>query len=186
MALDNYNDLSQGNNGYQFEYYCTHCNRRWKSEFKANRLGQFTSLLANISEFINGTRQVSNNSHKLSSLRAEGAYKAALEASQEQAAQMYVACGVCDHIVCNNCFNASEQACEPCVQRQNHGDGGRADSAVRGGSGPACPNCSTPNGGGRFCAECGFDMASTHKSCPGCGGMCERSTRFCADCGHGF
>jgi predicted amidophosphoribosyltransferase len=41
-------------------------------------------------------------------------------------------------------------------------------------------------GGGRFCAECGFDMASTHKSCPGCGTMCARAARFCPDCGHGF
>lgn len=190
MALDNYNDLSQGNNGYQFEFYCAHCNRRWKSEFQANRLGQFTSLLANISQFINGTRQLSNNSHKLSGMRADSAYRSALKDAQGQAAHMYVACGVCDHVVCNNCFSAQEQACERCVEQQAHGHGGRSEAgsapSAHGSSGPACPNCSTPSGSGRFCAECGFDMASTHKSCPGCGSMCERATRFCADCGHGF
>ena len=49
-----------------------------------------------------------------------------------------------------------------------------------------CPNCQTPSQGGRFCHECGFDMASTHKSCPGCGSVMPRAARFCTDCGHGF
>jgi hypothetical protein len=49
-----------------------------------------------------------------------------------------------------------------------------------------CPNCQTPSQGGRFCHECGFDMASTHKSCPACGATMMRQARFCTDCGHGF
>jgi membrane protease subunit (stomatin/prohibitin family) len=53
-------------------------------------------------------------------------------------------------------------------------------------SSSACPNCRTPSSGGRFCGECGFDMASTHKSCPGCGTMVLRQARFCTDCGHSF
>ena len=50
----------------------------------------------------------------------------------------------------------------------------------------ACPNCQTPSQGGRFCHECGFDMASTHKSCPACGVTMMRQARFCTDCGHAF
>ena len=53
-------------------------------------------------------------------------------------------------------------------------------------SGMYCPNCQTASQGGRFCHECGFDMASTHKSCPGCGATMPRQARFCTDCGHGF
>ena len=52
--------------------------------------------------------------------------------------------------------------------------------------GPVCPNCQVLSEGGRFCHECGFDMASTHKSCPGCGTTVSRQARFCPDCGHGF
>ena len=38
----------------------------------------------------------------------------------------------------------------------------------------------------RACHECGFDMASTHKSCPACGATMARQARFCTDCGHAF
>jgi membrane protease subunit (stomatin/prohibitin family) len=53
-------------------------------------------------------------------------------------------------------------------------------------AGLSCPNCRSAHGGGRFCAECGFDLASTHKSCPDCGAMATRQARYCNDCGHGF
>jgi hypothetical protein len=82
-----------------------------------------------------------------------------------------------------NCYDESRQVCVKCEKQT-----GAFSSAEQGASASAmaCPNCQTPSQGGRFCHECGFDMASTHKSCPSCGVTMPRQARFCTDCGHGF
>lgn len=186
MALENFNDLSEHTSGYQFEFYCKHCERRWKSAFQPNRVGQFTRLLSNAAEFFNGARKASHVGYKLQKIRGDGPHRVALADAQRDAAKFFVVCGACDSAVCNDCFRENEQVCDPCLRSTPAcGAIGQARAAPPA-AGPACPSCSTPSGGGRFCAECGFDMASTHKSCPGCAAMCERATRFCADCGHGF
>ncbi|MGH8796605.1 MAG: double zinc ribbon domain-containing protein, partial [Caldimonas sp.] len=73
-----------------------------------------------------------------------------------------------------------------CASCEGKAGGGAGEYGAEQGGGPVCPNCQTPSQGGRFCHECGFDMASTHKSCPGCGATMARQARFCTDCGHGF
>lgn len=195
MALDNYSDLSKTGSatdaGFQFEFHCAHCARQWRSPFKPFRMGQFTGLLSQLAYFFEGARRASTSTGRLTYWRGEGARKSALADAQVQAAAIFTSCSHCEKAYCSDCFNVAEGICRPCLDeaasRSPGGSaGGGSASAREGGSGPACPTCGTANVGGRFCAECGFDMASTHKSCPGCGVMCERQTRFCADCGHGF
>ena len=189
MALENYRDISNWGGtdaGFQFEFHCSNCARSWKSPFKPFRTGQLTALLANISMFVDSMRSVTNTSSKVSGLRGTGAHQAALDDALKQASRMYEVCESCHQAFCEDCYSGNDRMCIPCVKKARGGSETSHLGDASGSAAPSCPNCRTPSAGGRFCAECGFDMASTHKSCPGCGSMCERGARFCVECGHGF
>lgn len=203
MELTNYQDRSKvGSNlgaGFQFEFSCSNCAHSWKSPFKPYRRAQFTGLLFKVAYLFAGTGRLVRMSNVLADSGEGGAHAAALQEALALAESRYCECADCRRTVCEDCWNTTAKRCVRCAGegRKNpsaRDDGGNdrfasdpspaSEASVS--AGPACPNCQTALGGGRFCAECGFDMASTHKSCPGCGTMCARSTRFCADCGHGF
>jgi len=194
MPLNNYTDLSVGGSdisaGFQFEFRCSHCTQSWKSPFKPYRKGQLTGLLNRFAFLIGGSASTAaRTTVNFSELGARGAKEQALKEARERADAIYTVCPSCKKPVCADCFDENENACKGClganrqreaVERANgHGSGGAAATST-------CPNCQHPHAGGRFCAECGFDMSSTHKSCPGCGAMTTRGARFCTDCGHGF
>ena len=81
-------------------------------------------------------------------------------------AQRYENCSNCRTMVCANCYDEATQRCIKCDRAQGVGSQSGTSASA---SSTVCPNCQTPSQGGRFCHECGFDMASTHKSCPSCG-----------------
>jgi len=209
MELTNYQDRSKGgigtNAGFQFEFYCANCSRRWNSPFKPYRRGQLTGWFYKFGYIFAGTARVTRLSSALSQSGEQAAREAALQEALALAEPRYFECRSCVRTVCEECWDDRAGSCIACIgEGRRHADddgehGGRSvvpaesprsrrvvEENVAVSAGPACPNCQTALGGGRFCAECGFDMASTHKSCPGCGAMCARSTRFCAECGHGF
>ncbi len=190
MALENYRDTSPSsgaiNAGFQFEFYCAHCGKKWQSDFRPYRLGQITGFLSRFA-FLLGTSAATaaKATGGASDYSVRSSREKALTDAQAQAESRYVQCGSCKAYVCNGCFELDANACKRCAEKIStsavtHG----AVAAASGGH--ACPNCRTPASGGRFCAECGFDMASTHKSCPGCGVLAERKARFCGDCGYSF
>ena len=86
-------------------------------------------------------------------------------------------------MVGDECWREDSQQCVKCDA--SAAAGAQIENSSQA-SGMVCPSCQTTSQGGRFCHECGFDMASTHKSCPGCGSNMPRQARFCTDCGHGF
>lgn len=194
MELENYRDLSQGGSdvgaGFQFEFYCTQCSRgKWKSAFRPYRMGQFTGLLMRFAFLFSSARTVGRTTGNFADMGSRGARDKALADATEHAQTLYVVCDSCDKAVCKDCFDGQKRLCNGCLKREREEsaaaagrDAGQAMSPATG----ACPNCQLPMSGGRFCAECGFDMASTHKSCPSCGVMLLRQARFCIDCGHGF
>ena len=198
MALENYRDVgSYGSNspGFQFEFYCAGCSNVWKTPFKPYRKGQAAGFFSSLLQHFHGVRNVGYVTRIASDAGLEGAKKAALAEAMERASTMYSVCSSCQKTVCQNCFNPGSGVCQDCIGRSggharaSQGAAGSGASRSDGGpSAPAmsCPNCRSAHGGGRFCAECGFDFASTHKSCPDCGGMALRQARFCNDCGHGF
>lgn len=186
MTLTNYREVGReadNGAGFQFEFSCARCSHTWKSPFKPYRKGQFADLLYKFAYFFGDRGSVSRASTGLAKVGEKGAMEAALEEALVEAEQRYAVCPGCDKTVCDNCWDARSKRCEDCARTGGpsaaRSDGGRAGGA-------SCPNCKSPLDGGRFCAECGFDMASTHKSCPGCGALCARAARFCTDCGHGF
>ena len=204
MELTNFEDRSKvGSNtgaGFQFEFFCANCSHRWKSPFRPYRRGQFTGLLYKFAYMFAGTGRYVRMSSALSDTGEKGARAAALQEALALAESRYFECRDCRKTVCEDCWDDRASRCSACLGegRKHAADGGGdrgnghaasqrcaapEEAAI---AGPTCPNCQSALGGGRFCPECGFDMASTHKSCPGCGTMCARSTRFCAECGHGF
>lgn len=201
MSLTNYQDASKAGSsvdaGFQFEFYCGNCSRRWKSPFKPYRRGQFSGLIYKFAYFLDMHGRMSRASSAVSDAGEKRARQAALAEAIGLAEQRYTECPGCNKCVCDDCWNPRTQRCESCTGKSDERSGGRnAPVAASGGDSAgagtgtvaalSCPNCRAAFGSGRFCAECGFDMASTHKSCPGCGAMCTRAARFCPECGHGF
>jgi hypothetical protein len=150
-----------------------------------------------LARLLNDRGSMFRASNAVATFGEQGARNSALEDALALAEQRYTECPACHKTVDEECWNARAGLCQLCATNsgerprvtagREHGESSeRADVAASSGAGLKCPNCSSPIGGGRFCAECGFDMASTHKTCPGCGTLCMRSTRFCGDCGHAF
>lgn len=173
MDLENYKDMSSygSSPGFQFEFHCKNCDQTWRSQFKPYRRGQVAGFFGNLmSNFHIGAK--AGAATRLASEAGLASAKAAALAEARQTAATL-------HNDCANCPNAERN--DP-----RSASAGTAQSASNAAPGLSCPNCRAPHGGGRFCAECGFDMASTHKSCPECGAMALRQARFCNECGHGF
>jgi hypothetical protein len=181
--------------GFQFEFFCERCGETWRSPFKPYRKGQLTGLLSRSSAltgelggWLTGLSRTVSNIYRAS--RGVGAFAdAGLNRAREEAKDeaialardRYHACEACHKSVGDECFEERSGLCLDCAKGGGQrGAGGQQEGAV------SCPNCQTPSQGGRFCHECGFDMASTHKSCPSCGATQPREARFCGDCGHGF
>lgn len=200
MSLTNFQDISKaGSNldaGFQFEFCCGNCSRKWKSPYKPYRRGQISGLIYKFAHFLNGRGGAFRASNALADAGEKGARQTALQEAIEVAEQRYTECPGCKRPVCEDCWSPQTQRCESCERKGEPRSAGGAsvpapsarDSVGVGNVSAtlSCPNCQAAFGAGRFCAECGFDMASTHKSCPGCGAMCTRAARFCPDCGHGF
>ena len=179
-----FRDLSSGSSdlgaGFQFEFYCERCGETWASPFRPYRAGQLSGWLQRLGMFSSNLWTASRASSSIADARSRGAREAAYRDAVAEAERRFHYCGRCDKQVCDNCWDARAGACTACA----------APAAATAASGAAreiaCPNCQAPTQGGRFCAECGFDLASTHKSCPSCGVTVPRQSRFCPDCGHGF
>lgn len=191
MSLTNYRDLSSYSvsttGGFQYEFYCHHCPRVWKSPFKPYRLGQISGFFSRLAPLLGlGVHaQQAGQSFGDAGMRRAGAN--ALQEAIQLAEQRYSRCALCKKEFCADCFDTRQQMCLNCVQNAQRGAAAQTgQGAAAASAGASCPNCSAPSSGGRFCPECGFDMASTHKSCPSCGAMAPRQARFCTDCGHGY
>ena len=198
MALTNYRDISTNPGdvgaGFQFEFICESCGDTWKTPFKPYRAGQAAGIFRRFGYIFNEFAKISVITDVIykagraggSSVEVTGskAKAAALEEAVELARQRYDKCSSCKSMVCANCFSESSGMCIKC--ERTAGVGTQDSNVSASGSGAVCPNCQTPSQGGRFCHECGFDMASTHKSCPSCSATMSRQARFCTDCGHAF
>jgi hypothetical protein len=194
MNFTNYREISKGGNdpsaGFQFEFSCGNCSRTWKSQFKPYRLGQIAGLIYKFAYFFGDRGSMSRTSSTVANVGSSRARQTALDEALEAAEQRYTVCKGCQKVVCEECFDQRSHLCEPCNRKGGQSHRGSQDARVAAGAdssaGMKCSNCGSGMSGGRFCAECGFDAASTHKSCPGCGVMCTRAARFCPECGHGF
>jgi hypothetical protein len=194
MAMTNFRDLSSVRGdapGFQFEFFCEVSGETWKSPFRPYRRGQIFGMVSKLTYWFNDLHSASRVTEHFAGSGQEKAKQAALAEAQQLAAQRFTQCEKCSKWIINSHLDDRTGRCGPCSGKRGGGNAfGSAyadDSAddVQG-SAVLCPNCQTPSQGGRFCHECGFDMASAFKSCPGCGTTLPRQARFCTDCGHGF
>ncbi len=192
MPLTNYRDLSTSSTdvsaGFQFEFFCEKCGEASRSAFKPYRKGQITGWLTRFAFMFSDLSKAGRATGAFADAGGGSAKAEALEEARAQAASLYERCPGCRKWVGRECWNSHAGSCADCAGKAGASSGGGANTAgyAAAASGPACPNCQTASEGGRFCHECGFDMASTHKSCPACGITLPRQARFCTDCGHGF
>ncbi len=186
--MNNFQDISSSSGtsaGFQFEFRCERCASVWQSPYAPYRSGQLSGLVALLSRVMGVSSKIGNATHSMANLRSSGAHAKALADARALAAQRFHVCAECRKSVDAACWVADAGQCTTCAQVASGAQSGAAGSDA-GGGGHACPNCQSPTDGGRFCAECGYDMATTHKSCPGCGALHARQARFCTDCGHAF
>lgn len=200
-SLTNYRDIGKGGNadtnvGFQFEFACGNCSRTWKSPFRPYRRGQLAGLVYKIAYYLGDRGGMFRGLDLIATTGETRARQSALEDALRLAEQRYTDCPGCHKLVCEDCWDDRARLCERCRSGSGRSSGAAASNESRSDAGAEpraerqgvakCSNCGAALDGGRFCAECGFDVASTHKSCPGCGTLCTRAARFCTDCGHGF
>jgi Double zinc ribbon len=193
MQLEPYRDMSSLGGttpGFQFEFRCSSCDKIWRSPFKPYRKGQAAGFFSNLVSNFHIATRAGVATRLASEAGLSSARQSALADARNTADSMFTACTQCDAVVCVDCLSRPQGLCRSC-QVATNGPRAAAPAAAGGSASTAapamsCPNCRAAHGGGRFCAECGFDMASTHKSCPDCGAMALRQARFCNECGHGF
>lgn len=187
MALTNYRDLSTSTSdlsaGFQFEFFCEKCGETSRTAFRPYRKGQITGWLSRFAFMFHDLNKASRATGAFAEAGATNAKREALADAMAAVADNYQRCERCRKWVGRECWNASSGSCRDCATPGASAQGAQAMATA---AAVVCPNCQTPSSGGRFCHECGFDMASTHKSCPACGTTLARQARFCTDCGHGF
>jgi hypothetical protein len=190
--MKNYRDLSARDSlspGFQFEFYCEGCDFTWRSPFKVHRVGQLTGWLTRFAFMMSDLGKAGRATGAFADAGSREAHDEAFAAAEAQARRYFHQCSECKKQFCDGCWSEDDGKCTSCAHKGSHQQ--QADYGGQGGGGSqgdttCCPNCQSPTSGGRFCPECGFDMASTHKSCPSCGSVMPRAARFCTDCGHGF
>lgn len=200
MSMTNFRDLSTTvndvNAGFQFEFFCELTEETWKSPFRPYRRAQMTAWLSRATTMFHSLYGANRALGYAAEAGIRSAKAEALAEAQEMAAKRFRQCEQCSKWVALAVWDEDSGTCTGCRRgggaRRSSG-GGRAaayqdedDGDQAGGSALRCPSCQVPSQGGRFCHECGFDMASTFKSCPGCGTTLARQARFCTDCGHAF
>lgn len=208
---NNYRDLCDSfgtGAGFQFEFYCQECSDLWRSRFQPYQAGRASGWLSQAGSLAGGLFNNLGIDRAVDGFAEQGwgrAKDAALQEAVAEARAHFHRCASCNHHVCDNCWNASAGQCTNCMpdlaahtERSRHS--GRLD-AVRerayeagqmlAGSDDVttavqseCPQCRAQTRGGRFCPECGHQLA-TPPVCRACSAPLPETGRFCPGCGAG-
>ncbi|HOL17894.1 MAG TPA: zinc ribbon domain-containing protein [Bacillota bacterium] len=126
-------------------------------------------------------------------------HEAAFEMAQNEAKQHFLRCPKCRKWVCENDWNEEEGLCVECAPRVNvEVAAARAEKMVEDIKQKAsqtqvfdgkieskqtiCHQCGKPAGQGKFCNNCGANLAM--KQCERCGTLSPANVRFCGECGN--
>ncbi len=125
-------------------------------------------------------------------------HEKAFEEAQNEAKGHFKRCPRCSKWVCDNCWNEGAGLCVGDAPRANveiaaaHAEKmvqdiktKAAETQVFTGEIEAkvtlCPKCGKPAGEGKFCSNCGANLAG--KVCPKCGAKNQPESKFCTECG---
>ena len=189
---DNFGDLSVhsgANAGFQFEFYCQHCNDRYRSDFVPFVGGRATSWLGKAAGMFGGALgDVERVAEGLTQAGYGQAHDKAFVAAMEQAKQHFHRCARCTKYVCDTCWNKSKGLCLGCApDAQVEIEAARASGEVYAAGEKAalegiqrgkkmdvkrdrqlvCPQCGAETKGAKFCPDCGAKLA-VKGACPKC------------------
>jgi hypothetical protein len=125
-------------------------------------------------------------------------HEAAFELAQNEAKQHFHRCPKCKKWVCENDWNEQEGLCVNDAPRVNvEVAAAKAQKAAQDilekaaatqiftgeieSKQTLCPQCGKPAGEGKFCNNCGANLALVN--CPRCGAASRPGTQFCGECG---
>jgi Uncharacterised protein family UPF0547 len=186
MTLTNYRQQTERVSPFRTEhsylFTCQACASRWTTPKRVYKTGFLVGALVRVTHWVHLAVPGIGWLQKASEA-GQTRFSAAVEREAVQLAQAhYLECPGCHRAVCPSCQDG--ERCVSCAGQSGAGAVGAAAPAAR--RGPSCPACNTASDGGRFCPECGFDLAATYKSCPSCAAQLPRASNFCPDCGHSF
>ena len=207
---DNYKDTSKEsgvNAGFQFEFFCEHCNDTWRSPFVSYKRGQVSGWLGKIAGMVGGSLgDVSSTVGGLAESGYGEAHDEAFRKAIEQAKIHFHRCAKCSNYVCDRCWNTDKGLCSGCApSAEVEIESSKAMGELQAASEKAleegkkrgakldvnrdrqllCPECNAETKGAKFCPECGAKLAVTNK-CPGCKAEVSPGVKFCPECGKKF
>ncbi len=204
---DNYNDKSKESGvdaGFQFEFFCEHCNDTWRSPFVQYKRGQISGWLGKIGGLLGASAGTIGDT--VGGLAESGygqAHDEAFHKAIEQVKQHFHRCAKCSNYVCGRCWNSSKGLCRGCApSAEVEIEAAKAMGEVQAASEAAlqegvkrgakmdvtrdrqlsCPECGAETKGAKFCPSCGTKLAKK-KFCPECGAQSNPDTKFCPECG---
>jgi hypothetical protein len=203
----NFQDLSVShgvNAGFQFQFYCQHCNDAFRSEFVPFTTGRASGWLSRASGLLGSLGgNVGQAVDGLASAGWGGAHDKAFVAAIEQAKKHFHRCARCSQYVCDRCWNEQKGLCRSCApSAEIEIEAARAAGEVHAAGEKAalegiqrgkkldvkrdrqlvCPQCGAETKGAKFCPECGTKMA-VNANCPKCSAEVSPQAKFCPECG---
>ncbi len=206
LFKSNYNDLCK-DDGFQFEFYCEHCQNTFRSEFKRYNTGAVAGVLSTAASLFGGI--LGKASEIGDRVRDAGWQKARDEAFDEASEEVFAKfkqCPRCNKIVCvERCWNEKRGLCKECAPdlgvEMSAAQASRSVEEVWAHAAMAeedkrlgkehwretivatCPECGAPQEtNARFCASCGAKLKSDEK-CANCGEKLAPNALFCPACG---
>jgi len=190
----NVQDLSD-DGGYKFRFHCDRCADGVESQYVASAANllktglQVFSMFRVFGGYARGA--VEGIDRGLRGKERDAAYEQAVN----EAKVHFSKCSRCGHWVCTHCFNAAAGLCEGCApdaheaaavrKAQRAAEQRVADvdqNPAAGLSAVTCPICSAPSGGGKFCQQCGANLAAERR-CQSCQSSLLPNAKFCGECG---
>lgn len=183
--IESFDDLSN-ERGFQFEFFCEHCRKSYRTEFVESEYYKSTkrkrnagaaasfigSLLGDVGSAIGGKIDeglTSINDHTDESLYDEEK-EAALMAAQEEAQKRLFQCKACECWFCEDCYNEKAKMCTNC-----YNDKVQRDREER--------ECREEEERAREEEERAREEEEARQFCPNCGEEIPAGMMFCGQCG---
>lgn len=112
----NYHDLST-DTGYQFEFFCDHCGKGFRSGFQGPFTGRASHILNATNQIFGGVLgTMSTVAHPGRDATWERAHDKAFLEAVEELSSSFIQCPLCQKWVCReNCWNLKKGLCTDCA-----------------------------------------------------------------------
>jgi hypothetical protein len=190
----NVEDISD-DGGYKFRFHCDRCGDGVESQYVSSAANilktglQVFSMFRAFGGYARGA--VEGIDRGLRGKERDSAYEQAVG----EAKVHFSKCSHCGKWVCTHCFNSTAGLCEGCapdaheaaaLRKAQQAAAERVAAVERNPNAAVaqvtCPVCSGPSGGGKFCQQCGANLAAERR-CGSCQAPVLLDAKFCGECG---